>query len=91
VELVDKVPQGIQVKVINNKLRLMNIVKISIWFLFISIPGLLVLFLLVRNITSLDDLKKESGQEDANIMNNRGEMMLLYLFGIIALTIAFFD
>ncbi|CDW74658.1 UNKNOWN [Stylonychia lemnae] len=56
-----------------------------------SSEGLLILFLLLRNITQLSELKKESGQEDANIVNNRGELILLYLFGIIALTIAFFD
>eukprot|EP00347_Sterkiella_histriomuscorum_P003847 403362711 len=68
-----------------------NEIKISIWFLYISIPGLLVLFLLLRNITQLDDLKKETGNNEVNILNNKGEMVLLYLFGILAISIAFFD
>lgn len=66
-------------------------IKISLWFLYISIPGLLVLFLLLRNLNQLEELKKDSASRDANIVNNRGELILLYFFGILALSIAFFD
>lgn len=66
-------------------------IKISLWFLYLSIPGLLVLFMLLRNLTQLDELKKESSNKEANILNNRGELILLYFFGIMAISIAFFD
>jgi len=36
-------------------------------------------------------MKKEATDESVNVLSNKGELILLYLFGVIALSIAFFD
>ena len=67
------------------------IVKLSLWFLYTTIGGLLSMFLIMRNLNQLEELRVSSGLKNANVLYNKGELVILYFFGIVALSIAFFD
>jgi ABC-type uncharacterized transport system permease subunit len=61
------------------------LVRVSLWFLYISVCGLLCLFLLLKNASTLDT------SEDSNILSNKGALILLYFGGIPLLTLLFFN
>ncbi len=60
------------------------LVRVSLWVLYISVCGLLCLFLVLKNASTLDP------SDDSNILSNQGALILLYLGGIPLLTLLFF-
>ena len=80
--------------------------RVSLWFLYIAVCGLLCLFLLLKNAGKLrNQLKSESqsgnftSQSDeftkeeiqVSILSNKGELVLLYLGGVLLMTLLFFS
>lgn len=66
-----------------------SIVKVAIWFVFTFVCGVLTLFLLIQNTQKLNHLQHEKENPKLNILYNRGELVILYLFILLALTFIF--
>jgi hypothetical protein len=59
------------------------LVRVSLWCLYITICGLLSLFLLLKNSGRLSDT-------EVSILYNKGELVILYFGGLILLTLLFY-
>jgi hypothetical protein len=59
------------------------LVRVSLWCLYITVCGLLSLFLLDKNSGRLSDT-------EVSILYNKGELVILYFGGLILLTLLFY-
>jgi hypothetical protein len=76
------------------------LVRVSLWFLYITIGGLLVLFLILKNAglqqviikdeKTGNDISVDNTDPNYNVLCENGMLVILFFSGIILLTLIFY-